>query len=598
VTVIDELVAMFRIAPDNSGARAAEAMIERISRRTEELRMRQDQLAGAATLAAGVMAYGWWQANTEYESLRNSLDLVTGSAEGTAEAMAFLQEFATRSPDQLNQITQAYQMLRAQGLDPTAERLTALGDTAAAVQTDMASLVDALAGGVIGNTERLDEAFGRFGYNFSSRAGTLYVQVGDMNRRVGSSFEEISAFAEELGRTQFAGGMERQAATMQGAVSNLQDAITQAFVATGDDGLRGEVQALIREMADLVKVSTPAAKIFAGYLLMALRGVSSVLGTLSENTELVHAGMMALGALGTGAVLVGLINQVRSLGIYGAILAAEAAAVPLLVGAAVLGTVAILQDFGNWLSGDAPSVIGVFVDSFAGDDGPAGALAGMFVDFREHGAEAIALIVQDFESIRDAVMSIASQSAEWAQPLIDGVRALNAQFEQMRETLRNVVPDELKPVFDLITKGISFESTPFGALVTGGFGGAIGESVGMAGEVARGERSIMDLGRRLITGSTPAQQGQEQLLDADMMARSTAQRRVDRFAERLQPRMSSFFSSSPPPVQVSGTTLQVNIQTDGPVDADGLVERIRTALPTMMGDVFRTAFERAEAELE
>ena len=268
--------------------------------------------------------------------------------------------------------------------------------------------------------------------------------------------------------------MEKQAATMAGAVSNLQDAIRQALIATGDDGLRGEVQELIREMADLVKVSTPAAKIFAGYLLMALRGVSSVLGALSENTELVHAGMMSLGALGTGAVLVGLINQVRSLGMYGAILAAEAAAVPLLVGAAVLGTIAILQDFGNWLTGDAPSVIGVFVDSFAGDDGPAGALAGMFLDFRENGAEAIALIVQDFESIRDAVMSIANQTSAWAQPLIDGVRALDTQFVQLRETLRNLVPEELRPIIDLLFRGLSFEGTPFGSLVTGGFGGGVG----------------------------------------------------------------------------------------------------------------------------
>jgi phage tail tape-measure protein len=121
-TIIDTLVALFRIQPDPAGAAAANGMLNGLINRTEQLRQYQDRLAATFAVAGAAVAYSWWEANTQYESLRNSLDLVTGSAEDTARAMHFLEDFATRSPDQLAQLTAAYQMLLAQGLDPTAER--------------------------------------------------------------------------------------------------------------------------------------------------------------------------------------------------------------------------------------------------------------------------------------------------------------------------------------------------------------------------------------------------------------------------------------------------------------------------------------------
>ena len=193
-----EIVGLLGFDVDERSIVRVDNQLDRYQRRVAEVTAAQQRMSLGlwAGIAAGLAANAWYQANSEAQTLAASLDLVTGSAEGTAQAMAFVQEFAQLSPDSLAQVTAAYQMLRAQGLDPTTERMTALGDSAAAVQTDVQTLIDAISGGTIGNTERLDVLFARFGLNFSSRQGVLSAMIDGEMREIGSSIEEISAFVE------------------------------------------------------------------------------------------------------------------------------------------------------------------------------------------------------------------------------------------------------------------------------------------------------------------------------------------------------------------------------------------------------------------
>ena len=585
-TVIDEIVALFRIRPDPDGAAAANGMLNGLINRTEQLRQYQDRLAATFAVAGAAVAYSWWQANTEYESLRNSLDLVTGSAEATGRAMQFLEQFATRSPDQLNQLTAAYQMLLAQGLDPTEERMIALGDTAAAVQTDMASLVDALAGGVIGNTERLDQAFGRFGYNFSSRNGVLSVQIGETSRVIGDSFAEIAAFAEELGQTEFAGGMERQARTMAGGLSMVQDAWSQLMIAIGDGGLREEVQALALSLADVIGEAQPLGRELGQFLLMGVRMLTRGMTLLAENGDEVRLALLGIAALGQGAVFVGLINALRQIGIVGAIIGAEAVAVPLAVGLMVGAAVLLIEDMYTYLKG-GKSVIGDFVDSFADNSGPEGAIARFFMDIKEYGGEALGLLLQD-------IRGIWAETTAWTTAFAGGISTVMARAAELKEMLMGLIPEEVRWLLERAGQigSAVMNASPAGAVINSGraalgagryvfsgqAGGDLADLIMAGGDVNRNERRVNERGDEI---GNPAWWG---------MATSTA----PAFVPAVQ---TAAAAPKGRDVRIQGMT--VNIEVPATITSqEGMTEYFRTIMPDLIADTFRLSAERAEAELE
>ncbi len=585
-TIIDTLVALFQIKPDPAGAAAANGMLNGLINRTEQLRQYQDRLAATFAVAGAAVAYSWWEANTQYESLRNSLDLVTGSAEDTARAMRFLEDFATRSPDQLAQLTAAYQMLLAQGLDPTAERMTALGDTAAAVQTDMATLIDALAGGVIGNTERLDEAFGRFGYNFSSQNGVLRVQIGDTSRVIGNSFGEIAAFAEELGRTEFAGGMERQARTMAGGLSMIQDAWSQLMVATGDGGLREEVQALALSFADVLTEAKPLGRELGQFLLMGVRLLSRGMTVLADNGDEVRLALLGIAALGQGAIFVGLINALRQVGLVGAIIGAEAVAVPLAVGLMVGAAVLLIDDLYTYLKG-GKSVIGDFVDSFADNSGPEGAIARFFADIKEYGGEALGLLLRD-------IRGIWAETTAWTTAFAGGITTVIERAGELKEMLMGLIPEEVRWLLERAGQvgNLVMNASPAGAVINSGraalgagryifsgqAGGDLADLIMAGGDVNRNERRVNQRGEEI---SNPAWWG---------MGTATA----PAFVPAVQPA-----AAAPKGRDVRIQGMNVTIQIPSTITTqEGMTEYFRTIMPDLLADTFRLSTERAEAELE
>lgn len=585
-TIIDTLVALFQIKPDPAGAAAANGMLNGLINRTEQLRQYQDRLAATFAVAGAAVAYSWWEANTQYESLRNSLDLVTGSAEDTARAMRFLEDFATRSPDQLAQLTAAYQMLLAQGLDPTAERMTALGDTAAAVQTDMATLIDALAGGVIGNTERLDEAFGRFGYNFSSQNGVLRVQIGDTSRVIGNSFGEIAAFAEELGRTEFAGGMERQARTMAGGLSMIQDAWSQLMVATGDGGLREEVQGLALSFADVLTEARPLGRELGQFLLMGVRLLSRGMTVLADNGDEVRLALLGIAALGQGAVFVGLINALRQVGLVGAIIGAEAVAVPLAVGLMVGAAVLLIDDLYTYLKG-GKSVIGDFVDQFAANSGPEGAIARFFMDIKEYGGEALGLLIAD-------IRGIWAETTAWTTAFAGGITTVMERAAELKEMLMGLIPEEVRWLLERAGQvgNLVMNASPAGAVINSGraalgagryifsgqAGGDLADLIMYGGDVSRNERRVNERGDEI---GNPAWWG---------MATATA----PAFVPAVQPA-----AAAPKGRDVRIQGMNVTIQIPATITTqEGMTEYFRTIMPDLLADTFRLSTERAEAELE
>jgi YD repeat-containing protein len=52
------------------------------------------------------------------------------------------------------------------------------------------------------------------------------------------------------------------------------------------------------------------------------------------------------------------------------------------------------------------------------------------------------------------------------------------------------------------------------------------------------------------------------------------------------------------PVNMNGTRVDVTIQSQGPLDTDGIVRELRPRMPLLLQEVLQDAYDRAEGELE
>lgn len=64
------------------------------------------------------------ETNKEFERLSGSLKTVTGSAKAAKEAFTLIEDFATSTPFQLDEIVDSFIRLKAMGLEPSMEALT------------------------------------------------------------------------------------------------------------------------------------------------------------------------------------------------------------------------------------------------------------------------------------------------------------------------------------------------------------------------------------------------------------------------------------------------------------------------------------------
>lgn len=454
--VVRELKALFGFDLDNASVRRVDAAIDRSRGNLETYQRAQNNVSDGLgrMIRQAVILYGgaylagaFWEANTSAQSLQASLELVTGSAEGAATAMEHVREFARLSPDDVLSIGAAYQMLIAQGIDPTMERLRRLGDVAAATQQPMAEVLDAVAGGLIGNTERLDMAFRQFGFNFSSRQGELYVSIAGENRRLGSSYEEVIGFLEELGETEFAGQMARQAQTLSGRLSMLKDAFVDAMIAAGEEGgLNDALAELLDTMTEGIGDSRGIARAIGGTLADAVRLLTQLLEYANEHGEETKLIFMALGSAAIAGPLMRLVDGVVMLNRAMVMTRIAAFATTAAVTGLILGTVLLVDDFIAFMQG-RPSVIGVMVGEFENSDGVLGRIANFFADVRDHGGDAASAFGSDIRKIGDRI-------GEFLSSVIDRAIMLRDWFLEVKDAAVDMLPPQLQQALQHLIDGL------------------------------------------------------------------------------------------------------------------------------------------------
>ena len=187
---------------------------------TKKLGASTKLLGGAlAALATSALAANILAVNREFESLKTSLITTTGSVEDANIAFEGIKEFAATTPFAVAEVTNAFIKLGNLGLAPSEKALTSYGNTAGAMGKSLNQMIEAVADATTGEFERLKE----FGIKTKTEGDRISFTFRGMTTEIGKNAGEIQDFLVNLGETEFAGGMERQASTLNGAISNLGD---------------------------------------------------------------------------------------------------------------------------------------------------------------------------------------------------------------------------------------------------------------------------------------------------------------------------------------------------------------------------------------
>jgi tape measure domain-containing protein len=224
-------------------------------------------IAGAATRGGlAVAAYGagitalaasFVRPAAQFEQFNVQLTALEGSSEKAATAMAWIEDFATRTPLELEDTVAAYAKLKAFGLDPTEGSLQALVDTMAASgggAEQLNGLVLALGQSWTKGKLQGEEAMQMLERGvpvwdlLSAKMGKTNAELIEMASAGELGREEILLLVEALAE-QNAGASEAMSKTWGGITSNLRDHWTRfqrMVMASGlFDWMKGQLEDLL-----------------------------------------------------------------------------------------------------------------------------------------------------------------------------------------------------------------------------------------------------------------------------------------------------------------------------------------------------------------
>ncbi len=245
-------------------------------------------IAGVA-LAIGAVASKAIDAAAKVEIWKANLFTVTGSAQKAEESYAALVNFAAKTPFDLGQAVEGFTKLRTLGLQATEGALTSFGNTAAAMGKPLNQMIEAVADAATGEFERLKE----FGIKSKQEGDKVKFTFGGVTTSVGKDAASIQKYLENLGNTKFGGAMARQMDTIKGAMSNVEDAVFQAFSAIGSGQLGASFKEILKSIASGVSAATPLLASMGSVIGSIVGAVGSVLNSLGNLWLSLHGGASA-----------------------------------------------------------------------------------------------------------------------------------------------------------------------------------------------------------------------------------------------------------------------------------------------------------------
>lgn len=180
--------------------------------------------------------------NRESARLTASLATVTRSQQAAVGQYAALQQLASDLGQSTDVLTEAYVGLANRGIKPSEERLRAFGNIAASIPgKNVGQVVEAVADALSGEFERLQE----FGIKAVNQGDKVALTFQGVTRQIDNSSAAIVAALEDIGKTQFAGALENQAASLDGSFTRAGVAVSRLASTIGASGLNAAIQSVV-----------------------------------------------------------------------------------------------------------------------------------------------------------------------------------------------------------------------------------------------------------------------------------------------------------------------------------------------------------------
>lgn len=312
---------------------------------------------GAVATAMGLLANSVIQTNAEFETFEATLTTIEGSSAKAKQSMAWISEFARRTPYEVAGITAAFVKLKAYGIEPTDGTLKVLGDTASAMGKTLDQAVEAFADASTGQYERLRE----FGITTATKGDQVtlsWVKNGEkLSKTMKKTGTDVSNFLKELFGEKFGGAMEGRMNTWTGMMANLADAWTAFKRSIGDAGFFETMRKHLKSILDLIdrwdKDGTleAIAKGFSYAFEIAADAVAYAFGRIARAVEWMVKNWARIGPI------------VKSSAIAFGILVAAMSPLTTIIGGVIAAMALLIEDFLTYQRG-GESLIGEFFKIF------------------------------------------------------------------------------------------------------------------------------------------------------------------------------------------------------------------------------------------
>lgn len=199
--------------------------IKRVQGKTSGL---HNQFKKLGVLIGGVFAVSKiWQfgkavlnVGATFQKFNAILTNTFGSAQEARIEMMMIQEFASKTPFQIEKLTNSYIKLVNRGFKPSKEEMRKLGDVAASTGKDFDQLVEGMLDAMVGEFERLKE----FGIKARTEGENVVFAFKGIETTVPKTEAAIRDYILSLGDAEgISGSMAAISETLGGKISNLGD---------------------------------------------------------------------------------------------------------------------------------------------------------------------------------------------------------------------------------------------------------------------------------------------------------------------------------------------------------------------------------------
>jgi hypothetical protein len=215
-----------------------------------------------------------------FESLRARLKTVEGSTEAAGRAFGMIQDFAKTTPFEVENITEAFTALRVRGVNPTTDKLRALGDLSSAFGLEFKDTTDAIGAAARGELDPIE----KLGITAKIAGDKISLSFKGQTEVVSRSATAVTDALVKFGQMSgVQGAMAEQSLTTAGIFSNLKDTVAALFDQIAQMGVLDEVKRFMEALSESMG-SEGLSQVIADVLVLALRTARELFLSLPQET--------------------------------------------------------------------------------------------------------------------------------------------------------------------------------------------------------------------------------------------------------------------------------------------------------------------------